>query len=69
MKNLKMITLLWIILIAWTLSGCFWDKDSDNENPNNIENMVQEDNTYVGKKKGKDLDIPSDYDPNWADEF
>ena len=33
------------------------------------ENMVQEDNTYVGKKKGKDLDIPSDYDPNWADEF
>ena len=43
MKNLKMITLLWIILIAWTLSGCFWDKDSDNENPNNIENMVQED--------------------------
>ena len=33
------------------------------------ENMVQEDNTCVGKKKGKDNDIPSDYDPNWADEF
>ena len=31
--------------------------------------MVQEDNTPSGKKKGKDNDIPDDYDPNWADEF
>ena len=33
------------------------------------EDLVQEDNTCVGKKKGKDNEIPSDYDPNWADEF
>ena len=39
-----------------------------NEN-HPYENLVQEDNTVSGKKKGKDNDIPSDYDPNWADEF
>ena len=39
-----------------------------NEN-HPYENLVQEDNTIVGKKKGKDNDIPSDYDPNWAEEF
>ena len=39
-----------------------------NEN-HPYENLVQEDNTCVGKKKGKDNEIPSDYDPNWADEF
>ena len=33
------------------------------------EQMVQEDNTPNSKKKGKDNDIPHDYDPNWADEF
>ena len=33
------------------------------------ENMVQEDNTPISKKKGKDNSIPPDYNPNWADEF
>ena len=33
------------------------------------EDLVQEDNTYISKKKGKDEDIPSDYDQNWANEF
>ena len=39
-----------------------------NEN-HPYENMVQEDTSVVGKKKGKDIDIPPDYDPNWAEEF
>ena len=39
-----------------------------NEN-HPYESLVQEDNANIGKKKGKDNDIPSDYDPNWADEF
>ena len=39
-----------------------------NEN-HPYEDLVQEDNTCVGKKKGKDNDIPPDYDPNWANEF
>ena len=39
-----------------------------NEN-HPYENLVKEDNTVAGKKKGKDNDIPSDYDPNWAEEF
>ena len=39
-----------------------------NEN-NPYENYVKEDSTAI-KKKGKDNEeIPSDYDPNWADEF
>ena len=39
-----------------------------NEN-NPYENYVKEDNTPI-KKKGKDNEeIPSDYEPNWADEF
>ena len=39
-----------------------------NEN-NPYENYVKEDYTAI-KKKGKDNEeIPSDYDPNWADEF
>jgi cGMP-dependent protein kinase len=39
-----------------------------NEN-NPYENYVKEDCTAI-KKKGKDNEeIPSDYDPNWADEF
>ena len=39
-----------------------------NEN-HPYEDLVQEDNTCVGKKKPKDNDIPPDYDPNWANEF
>ena len=39
-----------------------------NEN-HPYEHLVQEDNTCTGKKKGKDNDIPPDYDPNWAEEF
>jgi len=43
MKNLKIITLLWIILISWTLIGCDSDKDSNNENPSsNTESTTQE---------------------------
>ena len=39
-----------------------------NEN-NPYENYVKEDNTPI-KKRGKDNEeIPSDYEPNWADEF
>lgn len=42
MKNLKLLTLLWIILITWTLAGCFRNKDSDEENQNNgIENTAK----------------------------
>jgi len=43
-----------------------FSKYLNEEHP--YEQMVQEDNT-PGKKKGKDNDIPEDYDPNWADEF
>ena len=43
-----------------------FSKYLNEEHP--YEQMVQEDNT-PGKKKAKDNDIPSDYDPNWADEF
>ena len=39
-----------------------------NEN-HPYEDLVQEDNTCVGKKKPNDNDIPPDYDPNWANEF
>ena len=44
-----------------------FSKYLNEEHP--YEQMVQEDNTPSGKKKGKDNDIPEDYDPNWADEF
>ena len=36
---------------------------------NPYELKVQEDNTSLGKKKHKSNEIPSDYDPNWADQF
>ena len=37
---------------------------------NPYENYVKEDNTVLSKKKGKDNEeIPSEYEPNWADEF
>lgn len=42
MKNLKLLTLLWIILITWTLAGCFRNNDSDKEDQNNgIENTAK----------------------------
>jgi cGMP-dependent protein kinase len=44
-----------------------FSKYLNEEHP--YEQMVQEDNTPVSKKKGKDNEIPDDYDPNWADEF
>ena len=44
-----------------------FSKYLNEEHP--YEQMVQEDNTPNSKKKGKDNDIPQDYDPNWADEF
>ncbi len=39
-----------------------------NEN-NPYENYVKEDSTVIKKKGKNNEEIPSDYDPNWADEF
>jgi cGMP-dependent protein kinase len=45
-----------------------FDKYLKETNP--YENYVKEDNSVVGKKRGKETEeIPTDYDPNWADEF
>lgn len=59
MKNLKIITLLWFILISWTLSGCFRDKDSNNENPNNDVDATVQENDPVAIYYNNLIDIAS----------
>ena len=46
-----------------------YSKYLNEDNP--YQDMVQEDKTISndGKKRGRDIEIPPDYDPNWAEEF
>jgi hypothetical protein len=45
MKNLKLLTLLWVILFAWTLAWC-WNKNTNIE-ANNSWDLIIEDATWI----------------------
>ena len=46
MKKIKLLTLLWVILVAWTLVWC-WDKDKDNNWDFIIEDITWENNAVI----------------------
>lgn len=44
MKNFKLLTLLWFVLFAWTLAGC-WNKNVNNEVTDNSWDVVTVENS------------------------
>ena len=46
MKNFRLLTLLWIVLFAWTLAGCWSNKEVNNDNTNNTWDFIIEDITW-----------------------
>ena len=47
MKKIRLLTLLWVTLLAWTLAGCFGgNKETNNDTTSNTWDFIIEDITW-----------------------